>query len=97
MSLRNLINLLYTRAPLVNKALGTAFRVDERLVNVLRDDANVLTMERFFETVTNVENAIGKAVDGLISVSYTHLDVYKRQDEGVHQFQKRHEQGRLHL
>lgn len=66
MSLRNLINLLYTRAPLVNKALGTAFRVDERLVNVLRDDANVLTMERFFETVTNVENAIGKAVDGLI-------------------------------
>lgn len=66
MSLRNLINLLYTRAPLVHKALGTAFRVDERLVNVLRDDANVLTMERFFETVTNVENAIGKAVDGLI-------------------------------
>ena len=66
MSLRNLINLLYTRAPLLNKALGTAFRVDERLVNVLRDDANVLTMERFFETVTNVENAIGKAVDGLI-------------------------------
>ena len=66
MSLRNLINLLYTRAPLVNKALGTAFRVGERLVNVLRDDANVLTMERFFETVTNVENAIGKAVDGLI-------------------------------
>lgn len=66
MSLRNLINLLYTRAPLVNKALGTAFRVDERLVNVLRDDANGLTMERFFETVTNVENAIGKAVDGLI-------------------------------
>ena len=66
MSLRNLINLLYTRAPLLNKALGTAFRVDERLVNALREDANVLTMERFSETVTNLENAIGKAVDGLV-------------------------------
>ena len=66
MSLRNLINLLYTRAPLLNKALGTAFRVDERLVNALREDANVLTMERFSETVTTLENAIGKAVDGLV-------------------------------
>lgn len=65
MSLRNLINLLYTRAPLLNKALGTAFRVDGRLVNALREDANVLTLERFSETLTNLENAIGKAVDGL--------------------------------
>ena len=66
MSLRNLVNLLYTRAPLLNKALGTAFRVDERLVNALREDANVLTLERFSETVTTLENAIGKAVDGLV-------------------------------
>jgi len=65
MSLRNLVNLLYTRAPLLNKALGTAFRVDERLVKALQPDANVLTMERFSETVTSLENAIGKAVDGL--------------------------------
>ncbi len=66
MSLRNLVNLLYTRAPLLNKALGTAFRVDGRLVEALRPDANVLTLERFTETVTSLENAIGKAVDGLV-------------------------------
>ena len=66
MSLRNLVNLLYTRAPLLNKALGTAFRVDERLVKALQPDANVLTMERFSETVTSLENSIGKAVDGLV-------------------------------
>lgn len=50
MSLRNLINLLYTRAPLVNKALGTAFRVDERLVNVLRDDAKRKSAEAALRT-----------------------------------------------
>ena len=66
MSLRNLINLLYTRAPLLNKALGTAFRVDERLVSALQPDANVLSFERFGETVAALENNIGKAVDGLV-------------------------------
>ena len=66
MSLRNLVNLLYTRAPLLNKALGTAFRVDERLVSALQPDANVLSFERFGETVAALENSIGKAVDGLV-------------------------------
>ena len=65
-TLRNLVNLLYTRASLLNKALGTTFRVDERLIKALQPDANVLTMERFSETVTALENSIGKAVDGLV-------------------------------
>ena len=64
-TLRNLVNLLYTRASLLNKALGTTFRVDERLIKALQPDANVLTMERFSETVTALENSIGKAVDGV--------------------------------
>ena len=34
-TLRNLINLIYTRAGLLNKALGTAFRVDEGLIKAL--------------------------------------------------------------
>jgi hypothetical protein len=66
MSLRNLINLLYTRAGLLNRALGTAFRVDEGLVKALQDDASVLTLDRFFETVEAYENRHGKAADGLV-------------------------------
>ncbi len=65
MTLRNLINLIYTRAGLLNKALGTAFRVDAGLVEVLRDDACVLTLDRLFETVEAYENHHGKAADGL--------------------------------
>ena len=64
-SLRNLINLIYTRAGLLNKALGTAFRVDEGLIKTLQDDACVLTLDRLFETVEAYENHHGKAADGL--------------------------------
>ena len=66
MSLRNLINLIYTRAALLNRALGTAFRVDEGLVKALQDDACVLTLDRFFETVEAYENRNGKAAHGLV-------------------------------
>ena len=66
MSLRNLINLIYTRSGLLNKALGTAFRVDEGLVKTLQDDACVLTLDRFFETVEAYENQYGKAANGLV-------------------------------
>ena len=64
-SLRNLINLIYTRAGLLNKALSTAFRVDEGLIKTLQDDACVLTLDRLFETVEAYENHHGKAADGL--------------------------------
>ena len=66
MSLRNLINLIYTRAGLLNGALGTAFRVDEGLVKTMQDDACVLTLDRFFETVEAYENRNGKATNGLV-------------------------------
>ena len=64
-SLRNLVNLIYTRAGLLNKALGTAFRVDEGLVKALQNDACVLSLDRLFETVEAYENRHGKAADGL--------------------------------
>ena len=66
LTLRNLINLVYTRAELLNKALGTAFRVDEGLVKALQNDACVLTTERLFETVEAYENQHGKAANGLV-------------------------------
>lgn len=66
MTIRNLTNLIYTRAGLVNKALGTAFRMDEGLVKALQDDACVLTLDRLFETVEAYENRYGKAANGII-------------------------------
>ena len=64
-TVRNLINLIYTRAGLLNKALGTSFRVDEGLVEALKNDACALTLDRLFETVEAYENRHGKAADGL--------------------------------
>ena len=64
-TLRNLINLIYTRAKLLNKALGTAFRVDEGLIKALQNDACVLTLDSLFETVEKYESRNGKAADGL--------------------------------
>ena len=36
-SLRNLINLVYTRASLLNKSLGTGFRVEEDVIEALKE------------------------------------------------------------
>ena len=54
-SLRNLINLLYTREGLINKALGTSFRVDEGLTKALQDNACTLTTESHFGAITAYE------------------------------------------
>ncbi|MCD7756830.1 MAG: hypothetical protein LUH45_01470 [Clostridiales bacterium] len=42
-SLRNLIYLLYSRGPLLNKALGTHFEVEDSLVEALKDDKCTVT------------------------------------------------------
>ena len=76
-SLRNLINLLYTREGLINKALGTSFRVDEGLTKALQDNACTLTTESLFGVVTAYESEHGKAIDGLSftkeSITFTGL------------------------
>ena len=64
-TLRNLINLIYTRAGLINKALGTGFRVDEGLTEALKDDACTLTTEALLKAVAAYEEEHGKAIDGL--------------------------------
>lgn len=64
-SLRNLINLLYTRASLLNKALGTSFRVDEALMEALQDDACILTTGSLIKAIGDFEAEHGKAIDGL--------------------------------
>ena len=64
-SIRNLINLLYTRADLLNKALGTGFRVDTGLTEALKDEASILTKESLLAAIAAYENEHGKAIDGL--------------------------------
>ena len=64
-TLRNLINLVYTRAGLLNKALGTGFRVDEELIEALKDDACTLTTESLLQAIRDFEAEHGKAIDGL--------------------------------
>lgn len=64
-TLRNLVNLLYTRASLLNKALGTTFRVEEGLTDALLDDSAILTAEAFRKAVAAYEDEHGKAIDGL--------------------------------
>ena len=64
-TLRNLINLIYTRAGLLNKALGTGFRVDEELIEALKDDAITRTTESLLQAIGDFETEHGKAIDGL--------------------------------
>ena len=64
-TLRNLINLIYTRAGLLNKALGTGFRVDEELIEALKDDACTLTTDSLLQVIGDFEAEHGKAIDGL--------------------------------
>ena len=64
-SLRNLINLLYTRASLLNKALGTSFRVEPGLTDALQDDACILTTDSLLRAIGDFEAEHGKAIDGL--------------------------------
>ena len=64
-TLRNLVNLVYTRGNLLNRALGTAFRVDEGLVALLQGNGAIVTLEDFLKTVTAYEAEHGKAIAGL--------------------------------
>ena len=64
-TMRNLINLLYTRADLLNKALGTGFRVDEGLTEALKDEACAQTKESLLAAIAAYEDEHGKAIDGL--------------------------------
>ena len=76
-SLRNLINLVYTRASLLNKALGTSFRVEPGLTDALQDDACILTVESLLGAVAAYEDEHGKALGGITitpeEISFTSL------------------------
>ena len=64
-TLRNLISLIYTRAGLLNKALGTSFRVDPFLAEILQTESFSLTPERVLKTLEEIEAQRGPALEGL--------------------------------
>ncbi|MCD7824252.1 MAG: hypothetical protein LUG86_09625 [Oscillospiraceae bacterium] len=65
-SLRNLVYLIYSRAELINKATGAHFRVDEGLIEALKDDACTYSALNFRKAVGAYEDEHGLSMEGLI-------------------------------
>ena len=74
-TLRNLVNLIYSRGPLINKATGGHFSVNGGLVETLKDDRCTYTRANFFRAVADYEDQHGKSLYGLTitpeAVSFT--------------------------
>ncbi|MCD8013324.1 MAG: hypothetical protein LUG99_09130 [Lachnospiraceae bacterium] len=64
-SLRNLINLLYSRGPLINKAIGSHFEVDEGLVESLKNEDCIVSTLEFRKAVAAYEDEHGLSISGL--------------------------------
>lgn len=74
-SLRNLVNLIYSRGRLISKATGGYFHVETDLVETLRDDSCTYTVANFIEALKSYEAQCGTAMEGLViteeKVSFT--------------------------
>lgn len=64
-SLRNLVNLLYSRGKLIGKATGGHFHVEEGLVEKLKDDSCTFAIMNFINAVSGYEAEHGAALEGL--------------------------------
>lgn len=64
-TLRNLINLLYSRGKLIGKATGGNFHVEEGLVEKLKDDSCTFAIMNFINAVSDYETEYGAALEGL--------------------------------
>ena len=64
-TLRNLVNLLYSRGNLIGKATGGHFHVEEGLVDNLKDDTCTLATMNFISAVNGYEAEHGAALEGL--------------------------------
>ena len=65
-TLRNLVNLLYSRGKLIGKATGGHFHVEEGLVEKLKDDSCTFAIMNFINAVSNYEAEHGAALEGLM-------------------------------
>lgn len=64
-SLRNLVNLLYSRGDQVSKATGGKFGAEETLVEALKDDACTYSIANFLKTLNDFESQNGEALHGV--------------------------------
>ena len=64
-SLRNLVNLIYTRAGLINKALGTSFAAEQGLIDTLAENENLCITGDFLKAVASYEKEHGQALYGI--------------------------------
>lgn len=64
-SLRNLVNLIYSRGALISRATGGHFSVDEELVEALKDDTCAYTKANFLAILSDYEAQHGEALHGL--------------------------------
>lgn len=64
-TLRNLVNLLYSRGNLIGKATGGHFHVEEGLVDKLKDDTCTLAIMNFISAVNGYEAEHNAALEGL--------------------------------
>ena len=64
-TLRNLVNLLYSRGKLIGKATGGHFHVEEGLVEKLKDDSCTFAIMNFINAVSDYEVEHGAALEGL--------------------------------
>ena len=64
-TLRNILNTLYSQGHLISKATGGSFGVEEGLVEAFREDQTVLSYETFARTVAAYEEENGSAITGL--------------------------------
>lgn len=64
-TLRNLVNLLYSRGKLIGKATGGNFHVEEGLVEKLKDDSCTFAIMNFINAVSDYETEHGAALEGL--------------------------------
>lgn len=64
-TLRNLVNLLYSRGKLIGKATGGHFHVEEGLVEKLKDDSCTFAIMNFINAVSDYEAEHGATLEGL--------------------------------
>lgn len=64
-TLRNLVNLLYSRGKLIGKATGGHFHVEKGLVEKLKDDSCTFAIMNFINAVSDYEAEHGAALEGL--------------------------------
>lgn len=64
-SLRNLVNLIYSRGMLISKATDGIFLVDKGLVDALKDDSCTYAVANFIHAVREYEEQHGAAMEGL--------------------------------